>query len=172
MSTITIDRRAAARALVLCLVPSLVGCPEPAPEGPCASEPGDPVLALANRGGGMAIVDGAEVEVFPPPQGGVFTELDVTIDGLDPDDLERLVVTLVSPDTGRVFADVTYLGELIPLRCTEDDVLEVQRMPVGFIDPVVLEDLDGVPATLTGTLETTRGDFAITHAVVLRVTDY
>lgn len=150
----------------------LAGCPEPEPEGPCANEPGDPVLVITNRGGGPEIVDGAEVEVFPPPQGGVFTELDVTIDGLDPEDLERLVVTLVSPDTGRVFADVTYLGDVIPLRCTEDDVLVVQYMPVGFIDPVVLEDLDGLPATLTGTLVTARGEFASAHAVVLRVTDY
>lgn len=170
------------RRAVLVLVGAglLAGCPgpgpdpdpDPEPEGPCGNADGDPVLALANRGGGTEIADGAEVEVFPPPQGGVFTELDVTIDGLDPNDLDRLVITIVSQETGLFLANVTYLGDVIPLRCTEDEVLVVQYTPVGFIDPVDLEALDGEAATLTGTLFTARGEFAVTHDVVLRVTDY
>jgi hypothetical protein len=48
----------------------------------------------------------------------------------------------------------------------------VQSMPVGFTDPVVLAELDGVAAMVTGTLEITRGDFSVAHDVVLRAVDY
>jgi len=165
-----LERRIAALALVLELL-VLGGCPAPA--SPCGSEDGEPVLTLANRGGGPELVDGAEVEIFLPPQGGVFTELDVSIDGLAHDDLERLHIVFEDRDTGESLADVPYVGHLIPLLCVEeDDVLVVQRMPVGFTDPVVLENLDGVAATVTGTLETARGDFGVTHDVVLRAVDY
>lgn len=149
------------------------GCPGPAPEpeGPCASE-GAPTLELANRGGGSVVTDGADVAVFPPPQGGVFTELDVTIDGLAADELDELRIRIVARDTGRNLADVTYLGELVPLMCTDDDVLSLQYVPVGFTDPVQLADLDGLAAILTGTLVTAQGDVSVMHEVVLRATDY
>ena len=162
----------AAAALAMGLA-ALAGCPAPEPSGPCGNEAGDPVLTLGTRGGGPVLADGEEVEIFLPPQGGVFTELDVTIDGLASDDLELLHVVFEARTTGESLADVQYLGNLIPLLCTEDgDRLEVQYMPVGFTEPVVLAELDGVEATVTGTLETTRGDFSVAYDVVLRAVDY
>lgn len=151
---------------------ALAGCPAPPdPSGPCAGE-GEPELTLTNRGGGTELTDGAEVEVFPPPQGGVFTELDMTIAGLDAQELDELRITIVARDSGRSLADVTYLGDLIPLMCTDDDVLSLEYVPVGFTDPVLLADLDGVAAIITGTLVTAQGDFTVMHEVVLRATDY
>lgn len=149
---------------------TLLGCPEPPPE-PCEGS-GDPTLTLTNRGGGPQLVDGAEVEVFPPPQGGVFTELDVVIEDLALAQLEYLRIEIDAIDTGESLASVRYFGEHIPLRCTEDDVLELDYMPVGFVDGVVLEELDGVAARVTGVLETTRGDFSVEHDVVLRSVEY
>jgi hypothetical protein len=151
---------------------SLAGCPEPQPAGPCGREQGDPVLTLTNRGDGPALADGVEVEVFPPPQGGVFTELDVTIDGLDARELEFLRIDIVAIATGEPLSTVSYFGDAIPLRCTEDGVLVVDYLPVAFMDGVQLAALDGVQATLTGTLDTTRGDFSVAFDVVLRATDY
>lgn len=173
MTSHAIDRRTTALALVLAIASAmLTGCPEPEP-GPCGDEPGDPVLTLANRGGGSELADGADVEIFLPPQGGVFTELDVAIDGLAASDLESLHIVFEHRDTGEPLADVRYLGSVIPLLCSEaDDVLGIQYMPVGFTDPVVLAELDGVQATLTGTLETTRGDFSVAYDVELRAVDY
>lgn len=160
------------RALALASI-LLTGCPAPAPSGPCGTDDGDPVLSLGNRGGGPLLVDGAEVEIFLPPQGGVFTELDVTIDGLAQSDLESLHIVFEDRDAGEPLADVRYVGEVLPLLCTEeDDALVVQRMPIGFTDPVVLADLDGVAATVTGTLETSRGDFGVGYEVVLRAVEY
>jgi hypothetical protein len=150
----------------------LAGCPGPEPTGPCGSDGGDPVLTLANRGGGAALADGVEVEVFPPPQGGVFTELDVTIDALDVRELEFLRIDIAATGSGEALSAVRYFGDAIPLRCTEEEVLVVDYLPVAFVDGVILSELDGVEATVTGTLETTRGDFAVEHDVVLRRTDY
>lgn len=150
----------------------LAGCPAE-PSGPCATEDGTPVLTLANRGDGPRLADGVDVEIFLPPQGGVFTELDVTIDGLAQSDLDFLHIVFDDRDTGERLADVRYLGEVLPLLCTEDDdALEVQYMPVGFTDPVVIAELDGVEATVTGTLETSRGDVSVAYDVTLRAVDY
>jgi hypothetical protein len=166
-------RRCAAALALWPAAAVLPGCPGPEPSGPCGSDEGDPVLTLANRGDGAVLDDGVEVEIFLPPLGGVFTELDVTIDGLGQADLDFLHVVFERRDTGESLADVRYIGEVIPLMCTEDDdVLVVQYMPVGFTDPVVLAELDGVEATVIGTLETTHGDFSITHDVVLRAVEY
>jgi hypothetical protein len=159
-------------AAALGLATALTGCPEPTPSGPCGPTDGDPVLTLANRGGGPALADGVDVEIFLPPQGGVFTELDVTLEGLAQSELDTLHVVFEDRDTGESLADIRYLGSVIPLMCTEDDVLEVQYMPVGFTDPVVLAELDGVEATVTGTLETTRGEFSVAYDVVLRAVEY
>lgn len=151
----------------------LAGCPAPPPSGPCGTDDGDPALTLGNRGGGPVLADGADVEIFLPPQGGVFTELDVTIERLAQSDLEYLHIVFEDRDTSEPLADVRYVGEVLPLLCTEDDdTLVVQRMPVGFTDPVVLADLDGVAATVTGTLETSRGDFGVEYDVVLRAVEY
>jgi hypothetical protein len=151
---------------------ALAGCPEPEPSGPCGSESGDPVLTLTNRGGGLELADGVEVEVFPPPQGGVFTELDVFIDALDVRELEFLRIEIDALETGESLSSVSYFGDAIPLRCTEDEVLVVDYLPVAFVDGTILDELDGVEATVTGTLDTTRGDFGVEHDVVLRSTDY
>ena len=164
---------AVARALALLLGSApLAGCPAE-PSGPCGNEDGDPTLALANRGGGPTLADGVDVEIFLPPQGGVFTELDVTIDGLAQSDLDYLHIVFEDRDTGEPLADVRYLGEVIPLLCREDtDALVVQYMPVGFTEPAVLAELADVEVTVTGTLETSRGDFSVAYDVTLRAVDY
>lgn len=149
----------------------LAGCPSPPPPEPCEGE-GDPVLTLANRGGGPVLADGVEVDVFPPPQGGVFTELDVVIENLAMSELDYLRVTVDAVATGESLAFVRFFGEGVPLLCTEQDELVVDYLPVGFMESVRLDDLDGVRATVTGALETTRGEFTTSHDVVLRVTDY
>src|SRR5690606_28945999 len=77
----------------------LAGCPSAPPPEPCEGE-GDPVLTLANRGGGPVLADGVEVDVFPPPQGGVFTELDVVIENLAMSELDYLRVTVDAVATG------------------------------------------------------------------------
>lgn len=164
-------RAVASWALALAPV-LLAGCPT-GPSGPCGTEDGAPVLTLGNRGGGPPLADGVDVEIFLPPQGGVFTELDVTIDGLAQSDLDYLHIVFEDRDTGEPLADVRYLGEVLPLLCTEDaDALEVPSMPVGFTDPAVIAELDGVAATVTGTLETSRGDVSVAYDVTLRAVDY
>ncbi|MCX4240600.1 hypothetical protein [Paraliomyxa miuraensis] len=155
---------------LLAMAWALLGCPGPDP-GPCGGE-GDPVLTLTNRGGGAVLDDGIEVDVFPPPQGGVFTELDVTIENLELSELQYLRVEVVTTDTAESLAYVRFFGEYTPLVCNEDGVLAMEYVPVGFNEYYLLTDLDGVAATLTGTLETTRGDFSVGHDVVLRATDY
>ena len=154
-------------------IPLLGGCPEPPPAGPCAGD-GDPVLALANRGAAADLADGDELEVFPPPQGGVFTELDVTIDSMAASELQDFYVRVDAAATGESLATVRYYGETLGmiLRCTEEDLLVVDNVPVGFADALSLTDLDGVAAVLTGTLETTRGDFETRYEVVLHATEY
>lgn len=150
----------------------LSGCPGPEePAGPCRSGAGDPALTLSNRGGGPALGDGIEVPVFPPPQGGVFTELDIAIEDLAADDLDYLRI-LVDADSGDSLAFVQFLGQSIPLQCNDDGMLALEYAPVAFMDGLELADLDGVSATLTGVLVTTRGEFEVAHSIVLRSTDY
>lgn len=167
--------RIGARAIALGSVVAVAsGCPTPPPEeGPCAGD-GDPLIMLANRSGGSELGDGDEVEVFPPPQGGVFTELDITIDDMASEELEDMFISVVATDTGEALATVRYFGASLQgvLRCTTDDVLVLDNVPVGFDDGLELSDLDGVAAVLTGTLQTTRGDFESRYEVVLRATDY
>ena len=150
----------------------LGGCPEePEPPPDACAGGGEPTIALANRSGGDELADGDEVEVFPPPQGGVFTELDVTVQSLFPERLEYLWVRVVTPG-GQELAVVRFFGDSIPLRCTQAGHYEIDNLPVGFSDALTLQDLDGVSATLTGLLETTEGDFETQYEVVLRATDY
>lgn len=154
-------------------IAALSGCPGPEePSGPCAGGDDDPVLVLSNRGGGPQLADGIEVPVFPPPQGGVFTELDLTIDHLALEDLDHLRITIDATDTGEPLAYVRFVGDGIPLQCNDDDMLALEYAPIAFMDALRLEDIDGVSATVTGVLETTRGELATVHEVVLRSTDY
>lgn len=164
----SVARRSVALAVVALV---LAGCPGPDDPEPCAGE-GEPVLTLANRGGGTVLADGVQVDVFPPPQGGVFTELDAVIENLGASELEYLRVTIDATDTGEQLAHVRFFGEYIPLQCTEDEVLVVEYLPVGFMESYLLTDLDGVTARVTGTLETTGGEFSTGYDVVLRATDY
>lgn len=151
----------------------LGGCPqpEPPPDEPCATAD-DPVLMLANRGGESELSASEEVEVFPPPQGGVFTELDLKIENLGASQLDELRITVDDVATGDSLAVVRYFGEFLPLRCTEDEQQVIDNLPVGFADALLLDDLDGVAAVLTGTMFTSRGEFETRYDVVLRVTDY
>lgn len=150
----------------------LGGCPDPPPAEPC-SGPGDPLLTLSNRRGAVDLAEGAEVEVFPPPQGGVFAELDVVISDMGPSELEYLRVTVDDATTGENYAFVRFFGDSIPLRCTEDEeVLELDNLPVGFVEMFQLEDLDGTKAVVTGTLDTAAGEFPVSYDVTLVRTDY
>ncbi|MEM7155754.1 MAG: hypothetical protein AAF799_23085 [Myxococcota bacterium] len=151
----------------------LVGaCPDPEPEPePCAGD-GDPVLALANRDGEAPLVDGDDVEVFPPPQGGVFTEFDVTIEDMAASELDALWVTIESDGSGDTLATVRFFGEGLPLQCTEEEVLVVDNLPVGFDSSVTLAGLDGMPVVITATAETSEGNFVSRYDATLRSTDY
>ncbi len=167
-------RRAAPRrplALALSAL-ALLGCPGPdEPQGPCASE-GTPALTLAARRGGPALADGGEVDVFPPPQGGVFTELDVTIEGLAIDDVDELRIDVTARDTGDVLASASFLGGFIQLMCTEDGVLALEAAPVGFSSAQDVAELDGVLATITGTVLSMRGNAVVPYDVTLRASGY
>lgn len=147
-------------------------CPEPEPEPEACAGAGDPVLSLANRDGGDALMAGDEVEVFPPPQGGVFTEFDVTIEDMAASELEALRVTIERDSSGEALATVRFFGEGLPLLCTEEEVLVVDNLPVGFDASVTLDGLDGVPVVITATVETADGDFISRYDATLRRTDY
>ncbi len=150
----------------------LTGCPEEPPLGPCASG-SEPVLRLANRDGQAELTAGSEVEVFPPPQGGVFAELDVTIDELAAEDLLNLRVTVEDASSGQALATVRYFGNSLPLYCTEDDTLTVNNLPVGFDESIRrAEELDGVPVVITGTLELADRVIPERYEVVLRASEY
>lgn len=147
------------------------GCSEPPAPGECPSSD-EPTLAFTNRNETSALVDGAEVEVFPPPQGGIFTELDVSIDGVSPSDLETLLITVESSGGLGTLASVTYRGSQLPWWCSEDDVLLIDDLPVGFADHLDLPGLDSEPAVLEGTVTTRSGDVTASVDVVLQWVEY
>jgi len=164
-------RPSAGFGLLACGVLVMGACPSPpSSDGPCTAE-GDPALMLGNRDGGPELAAGDEVEVFPPPQGGVFAELDVSIDNMAISELEYLRVTIESM-SGEELAYVRFFGSSLPLRCTESGQLEVDDLPVGFASSVQWVDTDGVAVQLRGALETTMGEFESSYDVVLRATDY
>jgi len=153
---------------VLCLT----GCEDPPPPEACAG-PDDPSVALANRDEGRnELVVGGEIEVFDAPQGGVFAELDVTVSDMGLSELEYLRVTVDDPNTGEQLAFARYFGNSVPLRCSEDGLLEMSRMPLGFVQMYRVEDLDGRAVTLTGALETETDEFPTEYEVVLRGVPY
>lgn len=164
-------RHSAGFGLLVCGTLVLGACPPPPPpDGPCSAA-GDPVLMLSNRDGGPELTEGDEVEVFPPPQGGVFTELDVNIDNMAVSELDILRVTIEST-AGEELANVGFFSSSLPLRCMESGQLEVDNLPVGLASSVQLTEADGVAVQLRGTLETTMGEFESVYDVVLRATDY
>lgn len=151
----------------------LGGCPEDPPGEPC-SGPGDPVLTLANRTASVDLATGREVEVFPPPQGGVFAELDVTIADMGMSELEYLRVSIEDVATGEQYATVRYFGESIPLRCVEEDeVLTADNLPVGFVQMYQLDDLDGKAVVVNGSVETKEEEeFPVQYEATLIRTNY
>ncbi|MCA9706650.1 MAG: hypothetical protein KDK70_12425 [Myxococcales bacterium] len=155
---------------------ALAGCedPQPLPE-PCAG-PGDPQLVLSNRRAPVDLGVGGQVEVFPPPQGGVFAELDLVVHDMAIDELDDLRVEVESVPAGEQLAYVRYFGDSIPLRCAEQDdgseQIELTNLPVGFVESYTLDDLDGRTARVIGTLETVEGDFSVDYDVTLVRTDY
>jgi hypothetical protein len=155
------SRIAAGAIAILCLA-----CDDPPPE--VCDGAGDAAVELHQREDPGRIVDGSEVSVFPPPQGGVWTEIDVTLIGVRTDDVTSLRVDIM--DEGNVLlGSEFYLGEGLPLACQMDGTIEIDNMPVGFHDDTVLEDLEGVEATMTTTLAHAGGEVVDVVAVTLRV---
>lgn len=168
-------RGARERARWIALLTGLsAGCAEAPAPGRCPSTD-DPVITLANRQGSRPFRDGDQVEVFPPPQGGVFTELDVGIVGVPLEDLEQLHVTLDSTGSLGVLATVSYLGSAMPMWCTDDDVLQIDDLPVGLDERFAmtdLPDLHGVAAVLEAVVETRSGEVVVQYDVVLQWTEF
>lgn len=143
-------------------------CPEPAP-GPCAGEGALGIVARPNRLDTDPIGDGSAVPVFPPPQGGVFTELDVNVAGVRAEDLQTLRVR-IDDKGGQTLAVQQYNGAGLPLVCAEDDTLLVIGLPVGFSFMTELPALDGLEATLHLGIDTAARTLDLEWDVVLIVT--
>jgi hypothetical protein len=152
-----------------------LGCPGPDEDPDACPRPGDALaitLSPNQADSAGTLVDGGRVPVFPPPQGGVFTELDVRLTGLADDDLEQLRVDVVAADDGRRLAAQLYFGRGLPLTCDPDGALTITALPVGFDDAIVLAELDEVPVVLTATVETAHDTLTEDLAVTLFVSDY
>ncbi|MEM9458808.1 MAG: hypothetical protein AAGF11_31815 [Myxococcota bacterium] len=150
------------------------GCAEAPAPGRCPSID-DPVITLANRRGAAPLRDGDDVEVFPPPQGGVFTELDIGIVGVPLEDLEQLHVTLDSSGSLGLLASVRYLGSAMPMWCTDDDVLQIDDLPIGLEERFAMTDLPvlhGEAAVLEGVAQTRSGEVSVRYEVVLKWTEF
>jgi hypothetical protein len=158
----------AARVGLGAVAASLFGCPA-APEGECDGAGPVAVEVAPNHGDRSVVVDGGEVAVFIPPQGGVFTELDVAILGARAEGVAALRVRI--DDGLRDLADVSFDGDRLPMRCDAEDRLVVDDTPVGLAPDVELESLDDLPATLQVTLD---GDepWQASWEIVLRVTEF
>jgi hypothetical protein len=153
-------------AMLLAAVGAL-GCNPPPPDG-CGH--GHVELSLdPARSDFPPLADGREVPVFIPPQGGIFTELDLTVRGLSVEDITMVEVTFDASD-GERLADQRYPGHAVPLLCF-DDAAHVPRMPVRFAEHRPLETLDGIEGELMLRVQASDGHARGWH-VVLRVTEY
>jgi hypothetical protein len=124
------------------------GCPDDPPAGPCSGQ-GDPSVIVSRRDDAAPpLTDGDDLDVFLPPQGGTFTELDVVIVGLASDDIDSLRIAIRRRDDATVLADQSYRGNPLPYQCLPDDSLLLQNVPVGFEEWVILEELEGVEIEL------------------------
>lgn len=132
---------------------------------------GAAAVEVYQRGDADEIIDGSDVPVFPPPQGGVFTELDVRLLGVTTDELVSIRVDVVDGG-GDLLAAQLYAGDGLPLTCRPDASILIEDMPVGFNASVDLEELEGVDVTMTVRLAHGGGDTEVERAVTLRVTDY
>lgn len=147
-----------------------LGCPD-VDDGPCG---GDGALAIAlrpNHGDPSPLDDGAVLPIFPPPQGGVFTELDVELFGLRDGELQELRIR-VDRDDGANLSTQTYLGSGLPVLCRPDGALSVQGLPVGFDLTYTLDDLDGDAATFTVDVITADETSTERWAITLRSVEY
>jgi hypothetical protein len=147
----------------------LFGC---RPDDSRCREGPQPGIEIANRMDEQPISDGAAVEVFPPPQGGVFTELDVTVVDISPDDLDQMRVTIdVEGAISR--ADQAYAGALLPWVCREPTGAFLDNMPVAFDADAELERLDGLSAHIVALASLGGGAEArVEYDVTLAVTQY
>ncbi len=127
---------------------------------------------VAYRGADAPLADGDTLPVFNPPQGGIATELDVTIEGAGFDIVETLQID-VAAGSGQSLSATTYMGALLPFECVREGVVHVRNIPVAFDDAFELEALDGTEVELTVTV--TREDGAQSQAsaaVLLAATSY
>lgn len=147
----------------------VAGCQEPY-AGVCDGE-GAAGVEVFQRGEPDEVLDGSDVPVFPPPQGGVFTELDVRLLGVTTDEIVSIRVDIFDAG-GDLLAAQLYAGDGLPLACQPDASILIEDMPVGFNASVVLEELEGVDAAMTIRLAHDGGDTEVERAVTLRVTDY
>ncbi len=161
-------------AWVLAIGQSLVfvACAEAPSPGACSST-ATPALTMANRQVTAPVLrDGDQVDVFPPPQGGVFTELDVGIRGVAASDLERLEVNIEAVGASGRLASASYLESELLMWCSDDGWLEIEDLPVAFDDAFGLPDLHGETVVLEGRAETSSGAVSTTYEVVLWWVDY
>jgi hypothetical protein len=158
--------------LALCLL-AATGCPEPEPDlTGCPAAGVEPsIVARPNRLDTSPLADGSSVPVFPPPQGGVFTELDIELAGIAAEDLEELRVEVLDPANSEIIAAQLYFGDGLPLTCNDDGVLVVRNLPVGFNDSTDLAELDQVGVMLSLRVVTAEETLAESWSVVLVVTD-
>lgn len=141
--------------MLLLMGVALFGC-EPDEPDPCSGGPGAELSATANQGGGAPLADGGELPIFPPPQGGVFSELDLSITGVAQDNIDTLHV-VVTEQGGEVLADNT--NTKFPLACQVDDSVMIADLPISYKDEYQLVfDLDGRDVTLEITIDLADGD--------------
>jgi hypothetical protein len=138
--------------------------------GPCNGV-GDAAIELRERGGDTLLVDGSELPIFPPPQGGVWTEIDVRLLGIAAADVESIRVDVLDEGGATLGAEL-YLGDGLPLACRMDGAIEIDNMPVQLGDLAALEELDGVTATMTTTLSHSEGEVVSTIADTLHAEDF
>jgi hypothetical protein len=156
--------------VVAICVASTLGCPGP-DDGECDGD-GDLAIELRpNHGDTSPIDDGSALAIFPPPQGGVFTELDVELRGLAEGELGQLQIR-ITRDDGASLSTVTYQGSGLPLLCQDGGALSVTGLPVGFDLTYALDDLDGDAATLTVDVITAGETLTESWPITLTVVEY
>ena len=161
------------RLACVCACTLACACEPKIEPSPCDEPEGEPALEVApNRLSPDPLRDGAELPVFDAPQGGVFTELDVTLRGIAPDDLLSIGVTVTQEEDGEVIANQLYQGAGLPLLCQDDGSQRIPDMPVGFSVDVILLDLEGTAARLEAVGQTADADVLVGADIVLRVIEF
>jgi hypothetical protein len=156
----------------LSLACTVAGCPAEPARDDCAGD-GAPELLVSQRNDDAPVIeDGAELDVFPPLQGGTFAELDVVMLGLSAESIQTVEIDIARREDGEALAAQRYRGEALAYLCQPDDSLPIQNMPVAFFESVVLDELDGMNASISVVALT--GDDAVRFDadVVLTVTTF